>query len=55
MQMRVSLRPTEMCTESIYGPSLVMTLAATRMEMTKDCQNEKKRMPFTQRNFGTGL
>ena len=28
---------------------------ATRIEMKMDCQNEKKRMPFTQRNFGMGL
>ena len=55
MQMRVSLSPTEMCSGSVYGPNLVMTSAATRIEMPMDCQNEKKRMPFTQRNFGTGL
>lgn len=25
------------------------------MEIAMDCQNEKKRIPFTQRNFGMGL
>lgn len=32
-----------------------MAPAATRMEMPMACQKEKKRMPLTQRNFGTGL
>jgi hypothetical protein len=31
-----------------------MTWVATRMEIPIDCQKEKKRIPFTQRNFGTG-
>lgn len=32
-----------------------MTPTATRKEMPMDCQKEKKRMPLTQRNLGTGL
>jgi hypothetical protein len=53
--MSVSVRPNEMCSLSVYGPNFVITPAATRMEMASDCQNEKKRMPLTQRNFGMGL
>jgi hypothetical protein len=55
MHMRVSVSPSEMCSLSVYGPSLVMTPAATRIEMARDCQNEKNRIPLTQRNFGIGL
>ena len=44
-----------MCSLSVYGPSLVIAPTATRVEIAIDCQNEKKRIPFTQRNFGTGL
>ena len=54
-QMSVSVRPSEMCSLSVYGTNLVMAPAATRMEIKIDCQKEKNRMPFTQRNFGIGL
>lgn len=55
MHMRVSVRPSEIFSSLVYGPSLVMTPAATRMETPRACQNEKKRIPLTHRNFGTGL
>jgi len=32
-----------------------MTRAATRAEIATDCQKEKKRIPLTHKNFGTGL
>ena len=55
MQMRRLLRPADTCSGSVYGPSLAMTPAATRMEIPMDCQKEKNKIPLTQRNFGTGL
>ena len=44
-----------MCSESVYGPRWLIAPPATRMEMKRDCQKEKKRIPLTQRNLGTGL
>jgi len=32
-----------------------MTPTATRVDTAMDCQNEKNRIPLTQRNLGTGL
>lgn len=55
MQMSRSLSPTETFSGLVYGPRRVMTPAATSAEMPTDCQKEKKRIPLTQRNFGTGL
>lgn len=55
MQMRVSVRPSDMCSASVYGPNFRIIPAATKIEMAIDCQKEKKRIPFTHRNFGTGL
>lgn len=54
-QMRVSVRPRDMCSASVYGPSLIIAPAATRIDINNDCQNEKNRMPLTQRNLGIGL
>lgn len=54
-QMSVSVSPREICSLSVYGPSFLMAPAATRREMPVDCQKEKKRIPLTQRNLGTGL
>lgn len=55
MQISRSVSPTETFSGWVYGPRWVIILVATRVEMTTDCQNEKKRIPFTQRNLGTGL
>jgi len=55
MQIRRSLSPTETFSGLVYGPRREMIFAATRAEIATDCQKEKKRIPLTQRNFGTGL
>ena len=54
-QMRRSLRAVEMASVSVYGPRWVMTPEEARMETRTDCQKEKKRMPLTHMNLGTGL
>ena len=44
----------DMCSASVYTPTLVMIPEATRTETKIPCQNEKKRIPLTQRNLGVG-
>jgi hypothetical protein len=39
---------------TVYTPTLLIAPDATRTEMKMPCQNEKNRIPFTQRNLDVG-